>query len=99
MERRESVRDELDLPVQISIEDKNITCNILNLSEDGALLKINSQYKDNISNEDLGKDTKFILRQYSSSDREYTGEIIRLFYRDNEMYIALRFWEKYKELN
>ncbi len=99
MERRESAREELTLEVKIFINDKNFKCNLINLSEIGALLKIDPEQKNDVSDEDLGKEAKFILRQSPSAAREYTGEIIRLFYRDDEEYFALRFWEKYKELD
>ena len=99
MERRESTREELNAVVQISLNDRNFKCNLINLSEIGALLKIDAKKENDVSDEDLGEEAKFIIRQSPSAAREYTGEIIRLFYRDDEKYIALRFWEKYKELD
>jgi len=99
MERREYNREELGFQVEISMEDGTIMCTLINLSEVGALLRINPEQKRTLTNDNLGEDVNFVLKQESAVDREYTGEIIRLFYKDNAEFIALRFWEKYKELN
>ncbi|HEB09918.1 hypothetical protein LCGC14_3004230 [marine sediment metagenome] len=99
MERRESNREELGFQVEISMEDGAIMCTLINLSEVGALLRINPEQNGIPTNDNLGEDVNFVLKQASAVDREYTGEIIRLFYKDNAEFIALRFWEKYKELN
>ena len=99
MERREYNREELGFQVEISTEDGTIMCTLINLSEVGALLRINPEQKRTLTNDNLGEDVNFVLKQESAVDREYTGEIIRLFYKDNAEFIALRFWEKYKELN
>ncbi|MBA7549345.1 hypothetical protein ES705_41825 [subsurface metagenome] len=99
MERRESDREELDLQVEILMEDGAIMCTLINLSETGALLRIYPEQNGTVTNDNLGEDVNFVLKQASTANREYTGEIIRLFYKDNAEFIALRFWEKYKELN
>jgi hypothetical protein len=39
-----------------------------------------------------------VLRLKTSPDREYTGEIIRFFFKGQDKFIALRFWKKYREL-
>ena len=99
MERRESNREKLDLQVEISMEDGAIMCTLIDLSEVGALLRVTSEQKGIVTDDNLGEDINFVLKQASTAEREYTGEIIRLFYKDNAEFIALRFWEKYKELN
>ncbi|MBA7638225.1 hypothetical protein ES703_45878 [subsurface metagenome] len=98
MEKRESAREELNVAVQISIDDKNTGCTLINISVAGALLRTDPRYQNDITDEDLGEEAIFILNHPSLSKREYTGEIIRMFYKGDEKYFALRFWEKYKEL-
>jgi hypothetical protein len=68
-----------------------------NLSEHGALFKIVTTENNSVSNDDLGMDASFVLGSMSPA-RKYTGEIIRLYFKDGAAHIALRFWKKYTEL-
>ena len=99
MERREADRKEMNVEIELSLNEGAIHCTIVNLSKDGALFKIYSAEQDSVYTDDLGEMAHFVLEMSSEPDRKYTGEIIRMFRRDDDRYIALRFWEKYKELN
>ncbi len=66
-----------------------------NFSEEGALFTILAE--GGVSTADLGVDAFFILRSASAA-RKYTGEVIRLYFRDGSAHIALRFWEKPAEV-
>ncbi len=99
MERRESNRKEINVKIDLSLDERTIHCTMVNLSKVGALFKIYAAEQDSVYTEDLGEMAHFVVKVSSEPDRKYTGEIIRMFRRDDDKYIALRFWEKYKELN
>jgi hypothetical protein len=98
MEKRESARHGTDVPVRVTVQDKEVGCRLVNLSADGALLRVDAVHEGELTDGDLGEDAQFVLRLRSSTDRLYTGEIIRLFYRDESKFVALRFWEEYREI-
>ena len=98
MEKRESPRRGTDVPVRVTVRDREVVCRLLNLSTDGALLRVDAVHEGELTDEDLGEDAQFVLRVRSSADRLYTGEIIRLFYKDESKCVALRFWETYREI-
>jgi len=98
LERRDRKRVEIITPVALCVEDFEVNARMINHSEDGALFRINSEDQEKVSPDDLGKDATFVLKIKNSPDREYTGEIIRLFFKGDAKYIALRFWEPYREL-
>ena len=68
-----------------------------NISVHGALFTIAAAGGDTISNNDLGYDASFVLSSFAPA-RKYIGEIIRLYFKDGDAHIALRFWKKYTEV-
>ncbi len=49
---------------------------------------------DKVSGSDLGREISFRIRSKNKQLRQYTGEIIRLFYKDDKLHLALRFWKQ-----
>ncbi|MBN1835312.1 MAG: PilZ domain-containing protein [Spirochaetales bacterium] len=97
-ERREARRVDVNTAVDLSVEGMVVRGEMVNLSDDGALFRIGETDAGKVSTTDLGKQATFVLKLKSTPDREYTGEIIRFFYKDDDKHIALRFWRKYREL-
>ncbi len=98
MEKRQAKRIELNAPINLSIEDQKVRGKLMNLSNDGALFRVEKVDADSVTEMHLGLDARFELKPRSSPRREYTGELIRLYYQSDEKYLALRFWKKYREL-
>jgi hypothetical protein len=98
LERRDSKRIDLTAPVALWVADLEVNTRMINYSEDGALFRIDPSDHDKVSTEILGHDAVFILHIKGKPDREYTGEIIRFYLKGKDKFIALRFWERYREL-
>jgi len=98
LERRDTKRIELTTPVTLSVDDFELRTRMINYSDDGALFRIVASDRDKVSPEHLGMDATFVLKVKNKPDRQYTGEIIRSFFKGEDKYIALRFWESYREL-
>ena len=99
LERRDSRRIDLTATVALWVEDLEVKTQMINYSADGALFRILASDHDKVSTETLGKDAVFVLKVKNKPDREYTGEVIRFFFKGEEKFIALRFWEPYRELS
>jgi len=99
LERRDSRRIDLTTTVALWVDDIEVKTQMINYSEDGALFRILASDHDKVSTETLGKDAVFVLKVKKKPDREYTGEVIRFFFKGEEKFIALRFWEPYRELS
>jgi hypothetical protein len=99
LERRDAKRIELTMPVDLQVGDLEVKTHMINYSDDGALFRIEFSDHDKVTTETLGADAVFILKIKNKPDREYTGEVIRFFFKGEEKYIALRFWEPYRELS
>jgi hypothetical protein len=97
-ERRETRRVDVNTSITLSVEGLAVRSQLVNFSNDGALFKIQEVDEQKITTMDLGKQATFVLKLKSSPDREYTGEIIRFFFKREDKYIALRFWKKYREV-
>lgn len=95
--RRSTPRVVVDRPCTLSVDGRAVPGQLLDLSEEGALFRLANAGSDTVSNDDLGMDASFLLSSFSPA-RQYTGELIRLFIRDNARFVALRFWKKYKEV-
>lgn len=98
IERRDKRRIQVDTPLVITLDGLQISARMLDISEDGSLLRIEPDCRDKVSTMDLGKDATFVVRVKGGSSRRYTGEVIRFFIRGEDKHIALRFWEGYEEL-
>jgi hypothetical protein len=99
LERRDAKRIDLTMPVALWVEDLEVKTRMINYSDDGALFRIEPSDHDKVSTETLGRDAVFVLKVKNKPDREYTGEVIRFFFKGEDKYIALRFWEPYRELS
>jgi hypothetical protein len=99
LERRDAKRIDLTTSVILWVEDLEVKTKMINYSPDGALFRIEPSDHDKVSTETLGKDAVFVLKVKNKPDREYTGEVIRFFFKGEDKFIALRFWEPYRELS
>jgi hypothetical protein len=97
-ERRDAKRIDLNVPVALWLDDLEVKTLMINYSDEGALFRIEPADHDKVSTDTLGTDAVFVLKVKNKPDREYTGEVIRFFFRGEDRYIALRFWEPYREL-
>ncbi len=97
-DRRDTRRIEVNAPVTLHVEGLAVRTQMINFSDNGSLFKIDTVDEEKISTMDLGKEATFVLKIKSEPDREYTGEIIRFFFKSDDKYIALRFWDEYREL-
>ena len=95
IERRHAGRKRIGQPVVISVEGREVPALIEDLSDHGALFRVDS--RGAVSSDDLGMEGVFTLTTFTPA-RHYTGEIIRLFFRDEAAFFALRFWKGYTEV-
>ncbi len=94
-ERRESPRVPVNKECTLSIEGREIRTTIENISETGGLFHVLET--DAVSNDDLGSEAEFVLSTVKPA-RQYTGELIRLYFLEGAHHLVMRFWKKYKEL-
>jgi hypothetical protein len=99
LERRDSRRVDLSMIIALRVDDLEVRTQMINYSDDGALFRIQPSDHDKVSTNTLGKDAVFVLKVKNRPDREYTGEVIRFFFKGEDKFIALRFWEPYRELS
>lgn len=97
-ERREHPRVPVREKCLLSIDGRQIHAEIENLSEIGGLFCIVEPGAAPVSDDDLGREARFLLSSVSPA-RQYTGEIIRLYFADGAHHFALRFWKKYREVS
>ncbi len=97
VERRQSDRIPAKSPCILSVNGREITATLENISVHGALFTIKKAAGETVSNSDLGFDASFVLSSVKPA-RKYIGEIIRFYFKDGEAHIALRFWKKYTEI-
>ncbi len=95
IERRHADRMKIGEPLVIAIEGHEVPARLEDLSEHGALLRVDAAGA--VSSDDLGMEATFLLSTFTPA-RRYTGEIIRLFFRDGAAFFALRFWKGYAEV-
>lgn len=98
LERRDAKRIDLNVPVALWLDDLEVKTQMINYSDEGALFRIEPSDHNKVSTDTLGRDAVFVLKVKSKPDRKYTGEVIRFFFKGEDRYIALRFWEPYREL-
>lgn len=98
LERRDAKRIDLNMPVALWLDDLEVKTQMTNYSDDGALFRIEPSDHDKVSTDTLGRDAVFVLKVKNKPDRKYTGEVIRFYFKGEDRYIALRFWEPYREL-
>jgi hypothetical protein len=95
IERRHADRIKIGEPVVITIEDREVPALLEDLSDHGALFRVDA--RGAVSSDDLGSEGVFVLATVTPA-RRYTGEIIRLFFREGAAFFALRFWKRYTEV-
>jgi hypothetical protein len=95
IERRHADRVKIGEPIVISIEGREVPALLEDLSQHGALMRVDA--RGAVSSDDLGLEGIFVLSTVTPA-RRYTGEIIRLFFRDGKAFFALRFWKAYTEM-
>jgi len=95
IERRHADRVKIGEPVVISIDGHEVKVLLEDLSEHGALFRVDAEGA--VSSDDLGMEATFLLSTFTPA-RRYTGEIIRLFFRDGAAFFALRFWKGFTEI-
>ena len=91
MERRHFRRDILNLAIQMKLENHEIQCNIQNMSDGGALAKIDAPYHSHISEEIIGQEVSFSIGFDTLSNKKYKGRIIRLMEEEGSKYLAIFF--------
>lgn len=97
-ERRSSKRVIVNHLVPITVDDVALDTTLVDISKDGALFTVNGDDAKKIGDPDLGREVTFRIKPKNSPIRLYNGEIIRLYYYNDVLHIALRFWQKYSEL-
>jgi hypothetical protein len=95
IERRHADRMKIGEPVVITIEGREVPALLEDLSDHGALFRVD--VRGAVSSDDLGMEGVFTLATFTPA-RRYTGEIIRLFFREGAAFFALRFWKGYTEV-
>ena len=96
--RRSSKRVSINHTIQVDLEGMILSTTLVDISRDGALLALSETEREKVSDKDLGRKVSFRIKPKARPVRQYTGEVIRLYYQDAKPYLAVRFWEKYKEL-
>ena len=94
MERRNSGRVEVDAPVEVSVGDVTIKTHMCNISEEGALLRIEKEDADSLSNDDLAEIVRFVYSGFTSPEDSYSGEVARFFRSGDDRYLAVRFFKR-----
>lgn len=92
-ERRSTRRIAVNQAVTVSMEGTALDTTLVDVSVDGALLIISAEDTGKVDDSDLGREVIFRLK-IKRQVLQYTGEVIRLFYRDDKLHLALRFWQK-----
>ncbi len=98
VERRQSDRVLAKTPCVLLVNGREVSARMENISVHGALFTIEAGAGETVSNNDLGYDASFVLTSVTPA-RKYIGEIIRLYFKDGNAHIALRFWKKYTEVS
>ena len=92
-ERRSTRRITVNQTVTVNMEGTSLSTTLIDISIDGALLVISAEDVGQVDDSDLGREVVFRLR-IKKQVRLYTGEVIRFFYKDDNLHLALRFWQK-----
>ena len=96
-ERRGARRAELKSLCTFSLDGKQLPALIVNLSDQGALLRFAAGTDAAVTDADLGTDASLVLATVTPH-RLYTGEVIRFYFAENAQHVVLRFWKKYREI-
>jgi hypothetical protein len=96
-ERRGIPRVPLEEDLLLSINGRNVRARVENYSDIGARFRILSAKPSAVTDADLGTLITFRIL-HCLPPRECTGEIIRRYFDDGIQHIAVRFWQKCREL-
>jgi hypothetical protein len=91
MDKRRYQRDVLSLGIQMKLQNNDIQCNIQNMSDGGALARIDTPYNKFVSEEIIGQEVSFSIGFDTLSTKKYKGRIIRLMEEEDAKYIAIFF--------
>ena len=97
-DKRTARRVPIGHQVALVVEDEPITGTLVNLSVTGALFAFEGETREEVDPTILGLDATFTIKPKGKPARLYTGELVRFYVREERSYVALRFWNKYKEL-
>jgi hypothetical protein len=95
IERRGAGRVRMGKACVLLLDGREIPALLEDLSETGALFRVD--HGGAVSSDDLGCEATFLLSTVSPA-RRYTGEVIRMYFRQDSAYFALRFWKPYVEV-
>ena len=89
-EKRKSERKPCNIPIIIEIENKNATGILINLSEGGALIKLDDSYSSMFGYFDINKHACFDFSSHLS-EKKISGNISRVLENSNEKLVVLSF--------
>jgi hypothetical protein len=90
MEKRSSPRIELDLAVTAVVDGARIPCTIKNLSDTGAFLLVDSNYRDTLPDELIDKRAFFTINAMPQSMSTFYGRIVRFCCDVKKRFIAVQ---------
>ena len=96
-DRRQTRRDKAEVSCVLDVQGRMFPGTLVNLSEEGALFRLEAGEPGSLEAEDLGMDASFVLSSTHPA-RRYTGEMIRRYFLGGFEYVALRFWRKFVEI-
>jgi hypothetical protein len=96
-ERRQASRFEVNRQCTLSLDGRELPALIVNLSDQGALLRFERDSGAAVTDGDLGAEASLVLSMVTPH-RLYTGEIIRRYFVDKTLHVVLRFWKSYREI-
>jgi PilZ domain-containing protein len=96
--KRTAERVPIDHTVSLTVDGDPIPGRLVNLSSTGALFSFGGDERTMVDQSMLGLDGTFTIKPKGKPARLYTGELVRFYVRDGCSCVALRFWNKYKEI-
>jgi PilZ domain len=92
MEQRKYSRYEVQQDAYLIIKDKNIACNVQNISCAGAYMKVDERFTHDVQKNDIGVDVVII---FNTGKQSIQGKILRYMYEENSLFLAIYFLQNY----
>ncbi len=92
MERRKYSRHDVQQDAFIKIRDKSISCNVQNLSNAGAYIRVDNQFADEVLRNDIGTDVDVVFK---SGTQSIQGKVLRYMCEKDNLFIAVYFLQNY----
>ncbi len=92
MEQRKYSRRDVQQSASIKINDKNISCNVQNLSSAGAYIKVDDRFANDVLNIEIGADVDLV---FDSGKQSIRGKVLRYMCEKNALFIAVYFMQNY----